>query len=122
MRRSRYSFLIAIGLLATSAACSLILDHDTEQCSTDGDCKGYAAGAVCRDSVCVSGSAAGGDAEAGGPNAERGADADAAVEAGPCQKGGFAGDPTTNAEFLNHCTSAQCEPFDNCDKLGLCGA
>jgi hypothetical protein len=46
----------------------------------------------------------------GGPNGE----------AGPCQAGGFAGNPTTNDQFLNRCTTAECIPFDNCAKLGLC--
>jgi hypothetical protein len=113
MLRPRYGSLLALGLLLGSAACSLILDHGTSQCASDGDCAGYAADAVCRDSVCVKSSATGVDGAAAeaGPNAE----------AGPCQAGGFAGDPTTNDEFLNHCTTADCLPFDNCGKLGLCG-
>jgi hypothetical protein len=53
-----------------------------------------------------------GSTDEGGPNAE----------AGPCQTGGFAGDPTTNEQFLNRCTTAECLPFDNCAKLGICGS
>lgn len=124
-RRPRFGFaVVTFGLLFASAACSLILNNDATQCSTDGDCAGVAsgAGAVCRNSVCVKngpGTATGQDGDVeGSTNGEGGPNA----EAGPCQTGGFAGNPTTNAEFLNRCTSAQCLPFDNCANLGLCGS
>jgi ABC-type phosphate transport system substrate-binding protein len=109
--RPRYGFVAAVGLLLACAACSFILDHGTSQCSSDGDCAAYAPGAVCRDSVCVNGTL---------PDAASESGVDAGPD-GPCQKGGFAGDPTTNDQFLNRCTTAMCVPFDNCDKLGLCG-
>jgi hypothetical protein len=124
IRRSRFTFAVAaFGLVIASAACSLIVNTDTTQCSTDGDCAGFAAGAVCRDSVCVKaggpGSGLDGDVE-GSTNGEGGPGGEAGP-LGPCQTGGFRGTPTTNAEFLNQCTGAQCLPFDNCAKLGLCG-
>lgn len=127
IRRSRFSFaIVAFGLVVASAACSLLVNTDATQCSTDGDCAGFAAGAVCRDSVCVKpggpGNGADGDIE-GSTNGEGGGDGGGdGGPLGPCQTNGFRGTPTTNAEFLNHCTAAQCLPFDNCAKLGLCGA
>ena len=124
IRRSRFTFaVVAFGLVAASAACSLIVNSDATQCSTDGDCAGFAAGAVCRDSVCVkNGPNVGADGDVEGSTGEGGPDGGGETgPTGPCQTGGFAGTPVTNADFLNACTGAQCQPFDNCAKLGLCG-
>ncbi|MDB5213554.1 MAG: hypothetical protein JWO86_1481 [Myxococcaceae bacterium] len=121
-RRPRFGFaVVTFGLLFASAACSLILNNDATQCSTDGDCAGFAAGAVCKNSVCVKAGTGTGPGTDGGDEGSTNGEGGPNAEAGPCQSGGFAGNPTTNAEFLNHCTAAQCLPFDNCAKLGLCG-
>jgi hypothetical protein len=121
-RRPRFGFaVVTFGLLFASAACSLILNNDATQCSTDGDCAGFSAGAVCKNSVCVKGGPGTGTGTDGGDEGSTSGEGGPNAEAGPCQSGGFAGNPTTNAEFLNHCTAAQCLPFDNCAKLNLCG-
>lgn len=93
------SFALAV-LLPLTSACSVIFDRDTVQCKVDLDCAKYEIGAtahaVCSEGICVN--------------------------SGLGPKGCFSGMPTTNIEYLNACTSAQNMPFDNCARLGLCGA
>jgi hypothetical protein len=111
MRKRSFAFLAAI-LLVTSAACTLLLDRDDKQCSIDSDCARFGSGVVCRDSICAkSGDLV--DAQSEGGN-------DAGKDAPFGQEGCFPGVPTTNEEFLNSCTLAECTPFDNCGKLGIC--
>ncbi|HEY4182964.1 MAG TPA: hypothetical protein VGM90_39340 [Kofleriaceae bacterium] len=78
-------------------ACSFIFDHDDNQCETRDDCvnKGFTGTPTCEQGVCV------------------------ATGLGP--EGCFVGTPTTPEDFANQCTNAQCEKYDNCAKLGLCG-
>jgi hypothetical protein len=102
-RRSRErqgSLLLAV-TLALSSACSLIVQRNTEQCKVDADCKSEIFGAysTCSAGICVK---PGGDT-------------------GEMDAGCFTGTPTTDPQFLNQCTDAGCEPFDNCARLGLCG-
>jgi hypothetical protein len=91
-------FALAVALLPSVSACSLIVNRHDRQCHTDADCSkfdtGAVAQAVCQNNVCV--------------------------DSGLGPKGCFSGTPTTTAEFLNACTAAQCKPFDNCARLGLC--
>ena len=101
--------ILFVGSLLASAACTLILDRSTSQCSTDAECAHFQPGAVCRSGVCVSAASA-----SGGPGG--GLD-------GGGQDGCVPLDPTkehTNDEFLNACTTAQCVPFDNCATIGAC--
>ena len=51
--KRRIFWFLTTSLLLGTAACTLLLDRDKTQCSTDGDCAHFAAGAVCEDSVCV---------------------------------------------------------------------
>lgn len=81
-------------LVLLGAACSLILDHSADQCSTDGDCAGFAGHPTCSNHVCV------------------------ASGLGP--EGCFSGTPTTPEQFANQCSTAHCEPFDNCARIGMC--
>ena len=93
--------VVTLALGAVTTACSLVVGNDTVQCSSDNDCKGYAADAVCRSSVCVSPGAA------------------AAVDGGPtaCTPK----TPTTQLDILNEpCTGSTCIPFDDCARAGLC--
>lgn len=87
-------------LLPLVGACSVMSDRDIVQCKTDLDCAKFETGdtahAVCTQNVCVN--------------------------SGLGPKGCFSGTPTTTVEYLNACTSAQNLPFDNCARLGLCGA
>ncbi|RYE84326.1 MAG: hypothetical protein EOO75_18250 [Myxococcales bacterium] len=84
--------LVLLAALMTAAgACSLVVEQRDRQCASDGDCARLSPGSVCRDEVCV-------------------------APASTCASG----EPTTPAQFLNRCTGAQCIPFDNCARLGLC--
>jgi len=89
--------VVCLGLATTLvAACSLLLDSGKNQCDVDDDCAVYGGHPACRANICV------------------------ASNLGP--PGCFAGTPTTPAEFANQCSTARCEPFDNCARLGLCAA
>lgn len=90
--------VLLLGLVGVfGAACSLLFDRSPEQCTTRQDCiaQGFTGTPVCEQGVCV------------------------ATNLGP--EGCFLGTPTTPAEFANQCTTAQCEAFDNCARLGICG-
>jgi hypothetical protein len=93
------SFALAVGLPVT-CACSVMFDRNIKQCATDLDCAAFETGdtayAVCSQGVCVN--------------------------SGLGPKGCFSGTPTTTIEYLNACTAAQGISFDNCARLGLCGA
>ena len=86
----------AVFLAALAAAgCSFVLDKNTVQCTTNADCERFEDHPVCSaEQVCV--------ASGLGPH------------------GCFFGEPTVTEEFNNACSTAQCQPFDNCERLGLC--
>jgi hypothetical protein len=81
-------------LLASSAACTIVLDHGATQCHADADCAQFGSHPYCQNGVCVPSGL--------GPSA--------------C----FYGSPSTPAQFLNQCSTAQCMSFDNCKRVGLC--
>jgi hypothetical protein len=74
--------------------CSLLVNHDGQQCKTDADCAQFGSHPYCQNGVCV--------------------------PSGLGPPGCFYGDPQTAAQFSNGCTTAQCMPFDNCSRLGEC--
>jgi ABC-type phosphate transport system substrate-binding protein len=93
---SGYRVAVSLLLCATQlAACTLVLDRDKNQCSSDNDCVGFGGHPACQNNVCV--------------------------ETGLGPDGCFFGTPKTPAEFANQCSTATYEPFDNCERLGLCG-
>jgi hypothetical protein len=96
----RNKVLTVAALFSLTSACTLALDRDGVQCATDQDCAKFeddaTAHAICSAGLCVN--------------------------SGLGPKGCFSGTPTANAEYLNACTTAQNVPFDNCRRLGLCGA
>jgi hypothetical protein len=99
--RARPARLLAAVAAFTLAAagvtgCSLAIHDAADQCSVDADCTDFDSSAVCRQGVCV------------------------ASGLGP--PGCFAGTPTTDAQLRKRCTTAQCISFDNCARLGICGA
>lgn len=107
---SRNVAAILVGGAILTAACSAILDTNADQCSSDGDCARFS-GRVCRDGVCVLGAATLPDGAAG--------DGGDAGEAGAC----VPKVPSSQDDFLNEpCTNAQCIPFDDCARTGVCDA
>src|SRR5262249_5571980 len=87
------SFLM---LLFAVMACSALLDHDTVQCNTDQDCDKFSGHPYCQNHLCV------------------------ASNLGP--DGCYFGTPSSPDQFANQCSTAQCEQFDNCERLQLCGS
>lgn len=88
------AFLALIALFG--GACSVILDHGNTQCAVDEDCVSFGGRPSCQRGLCV------------------------ASNLGP--EGCFFGTPTTPEQFANQCSTSQCEPFDNCARLGLCAS
>jgi ABC-type phosphate transport system substrate-binding protein len=82
-------------LWIASGACSVLLDHNANQCQTDDDCSRFGGHPFCQAGACV--------------------------ESGLGPTGCFYGSPTSTTQFLNQCTTSTCTPFDNCARLGLCG-
>ncbi|MCY1019337.1 hypothetical protein [Pyxidicoccus sp. MSG2] len=91
-RRARRVLLAPVLLAATG--CSLALDTESAQCSTDVDCERFGTYPVCQEGVCM--------------------------PSGLGPQGCFRGDATRDEQFLNQCTRAECIPFDNCARLGRC--
>jgi hypothetical protein len=124
MRWRRLLPTFAIFFLSMSAACTLLLDRSREQCSSDSDCAALSAGAVCRDSLCVSGADAAIDAMSSGDSGAPLADGGGPTDATSYGQDGCVvvtpGPATTNDELANACTRAECVPFDNCALLGVC--
>lgn len=85
---------LALAAALLAAACSALLDDGARQCSTSDDCLAFGGRPLCQRGLCV------------------------ASNLGP--EGCFFGTPTTPEEFANQCSTAQCEIFDNCARLGLC--
>jgi hypothetical protein len=89
-----------VAVLPLMSACSVMMDRDIVQCTTDVECAKFETGntahAICSQGVCVN--------------------------SGLGPKGCFSGTPTTTVQYLNACTTAQYMSFDNCIRLGLCGA
>jgi ABC-type phosphate transport system substrate-binding protein len=115
-------------LLATTAACSLLLDRSTTQCSSDGECAKFGDGTKCVNNLCVAPQAA-----ADGATNDGTVPVDATTPDGTVTDGGtimesgvrgfdgcFPGTPTTNDQILNACTASECTAYDNCMALGLC--
>jgi hypothetical protein len=103
----RAALLASSLLLAASGSCSLLVETASEQCQSDGDCAPFS-GSVCDPGlhVCVArngGGGAGGTPDAGGGSGGGG--------------GCYAGTPSSNAQFLNACTTVTCQPFDNRTRL-----
>ncbi|WP_394833385.1 hypothetical protein LVJ94_43455 [Pendulispora rubella] len=92
-------FAFATASLLAASACTALLDRDSKQCSSDGECKHFSQSATCVENVCKVASQS--DAGLGPP-------------------GCFSGTPKTDLEFYNQCTTADFKQYDNCHSLGLC--
>lgn len=111
--RSARPLLMLLGAMAVS--CSLLIQHNTEQCQSDGDCSQFA-DAVCDlgGHVCVAKSGATSSATTSGSTSVT-ASSSSGAGGGSCE--GDAGCwncvPKTTVQFLNACTNAACKPFDD---------
>jgi|HubBroStandDraft_1064217.scaffolds.fasta_scaffold04206_7 ABC-type phosphate transport system substrate-binding protein len=85
---------LAMGFVC--AACTVLVNSSTSQCQTDSDCAHFGGHPYCQNSVCVSSGL--------GPSS--------------C----FYGSPAQSQDFLNQCSTAECLPFDNCERIGICGS
>ncbi len=85
---------IVVGLLVACGACTLIVDRNSTQCASDTDCERFGSHPFCSNGVCVPSGL--------GPPA--------------C----FFGTPQQAQDFLNQCSSAQCQAFDDCQRLSIC--
>jgi hypothetical protein len=86
----------AVGLMALLAAgaCTLLVDRNSSQCQTDGDCAKFGNHPYCQSGVCV----------------------ESGLQPAHC----FYGTPQTPQDFENQCSLAECLSFDNCARLGIC--
>ena len=80
-----------LAALLCTAGCSFVIDKQVEQCSKDTDCAHFDDHLYCRDGACT----------ASGP--------DGCIE----------GPRKTQTDYLNACSTSVCEPFSDCDRLGL---
>jgi hypothetical protein len=97
MNRVRlYAAVAALPALLAFGACTLLVDHTATQCAVDADCAHFGRRPFCRQGACV--------------------------PSGLGPEGCVANAPQSQMDFLNACTTAKCLPFDNCQRLGLCGA
>ena len=85
---------LAMVLVVACAACTLIIDRSTIQCTSDSDCETFGSHPFCSSGVCVPSGL--------GPEA--------------C----FFGTPQGRQDFLNQCSAAECQAFDDCQRLGVC--
>ncbi len=88
---------LVVAFASTPLACSLFLDSRDQQCLADRDCSAFP-GTTCDTAthLCV-GSGSSGTAGGGSCTGDAGC---------------YACAPKTTEQFLNACTSSQCEPFD----------
>src|SRR3954471_23815754 len=104
MQRTIVAAMVSVLVVALAiVGCSLLVDGDSDQCSSDADCARMFPGKVCSaERVCVA-------------RASEDASAD---DAGCWDDAGFGGlgcyrcTPTTNDQLLNACTKHAFVPFD----------
>ena len=92
--------LFPVAALAAATAlwaggCTFLVDRSA-QCKTDADCTRFGGHPFCQGGVCV--------------------------PSGLGPDGCVYGTPQQQSDYLNACTTASCQPFDNCARLGMCGA
>ncbi len=108
MAAARFSTFLRRSVLVSAlglSGCTLLVNREGSQCSSDGQCKRFSASAIC---------------VAGGCQLPDAGDGDTADEGGMGPAGCFRGVPSTDVDFYNRCTTSQYQPFDNCARAGLC--
>ncbi|MBC7976643.1 MAG: hypothetical protein H7138_16845 [Myxococcales bacterium] len=83
---------MTLAALLAISSCTFVVDRETSQCKVDADCAQFGTMLTCQAGTC----------SAFGP------------------AGCFPGEPTTQLEYLNACSTSSHVPFDNCGRLGLC--
>jgi hypothetical protein len=86
---------LTAAVLCAAAGCSFVLDKQTDQCVVDADCVHFGGHPSCQQGLCV----------ASGLGPEN------------CVPGA----PKTQSDYLNACSTSTFEPFNDCNRLGLCG-
>ncbi|HEY1816567.1 MAG TPA: hypothetical protein VGG74_29675 [Kofleriaceae bacterium] len=86
----------AVVLALFGAACSVLLNHDKTQCTTDADCAHFGGHPYCSNGACIE------------------------SDLGPSDC--FEGSAVGSSDFANQCSTASCGAFDNCMRLELCGS
>ena len=134
MRSHPRPLLVALASTAAIAlaSCTFLLNRDSTQCATNGDCAHFRTEAICVGGFCQLPEASAdalpdvlADTGVDGPSrVVDGGGADGrdggASDAPSCPPGCFSGTPTTDVEFFNACTNSSCVVFDNCVRIGLC--
>jgi hypothetical protein len=119
--RRRGPWLLAVFLVSAAAplSCSLLVENRAEQCQSDADCSPIT-GTRCDlgTHICSSdGTTSSGGGGAGGTTATTGGSGGTTTTTTTntdCDAGGcWACEPTNDPQFLNACTDAKCEKFDN---------
>jgi hypothetical protein len=98
----------AVGL----GGCTLLVNREGSQCTSNDDCTKFAAGAICVSGGCQLPAAPRSSMDGGVEKTD--------TPMGP--PGCFAGTPASDQDFYNRCTTSEYQAFDNCARLGLCGA
>src|SRR4051812_42478125 len=94
MRNTLMSVLVLVTGLAGAAGCTLLVDRNGQQCSTDADCVHFGGHPSCVSGVCQ--------------------------PSGLGPDGCFVGTPMMQSDYLNACSKAETMAFDNCGRLGMC--
>jgi hypothetical protein len=92
---ARVAWALMLVAAAVSGACSLLIDDNSNQCASNEDCERFGTFPLCQEGICV-------PSGLGPPG---------------CTK---RNPPNTAEEIQSQCTTAQCIPFDNCGRLGVC--
>jgi hypothetical protein len=93
--RIRGFIIVATLLGLANSGCSLLLDR-SNQCRTDDDCVKFGGHPYCQSGVCV--------------------------PSGLGPDGCVFGTPKSQSDYLNGCTTAAWQKFDNCARLGMCSS
>lgn len=117
--RAAALFVAALAGLGASSGCSFVIESRDTQCESDEDCTGFD-GATCEEGVCVPRESTSGST-GGSTSASTSASSTTSTGTGGCEgpDGCFSCEPTTQVEYLNACTDAECVPYDNAQLEGL---
>src|SRR5215471_3690981 len=108
MNKSTLILAFTVTAVSSSVACSLLLDHASDQCKTNADCAQFGPGTVCSQSVCVPPGSSSSATTMSSTTGSGGGAMDGGVDGAGGPDGCFPGQPTTPDELLNACSFSQC--------------